>query len=371
MSLSLNDVVDVKISVGPVSSVRSNFNLGLIVGPSKVISAEDRVKVYSSTSDMRIAGWSGTEPEFLAAEKYFSQEISARKIAIGVRAEESVGLLETVTEAVAKCRAANYEWYGLYVCGITDIEAKEIADRIESTSPESAFFFNTSSTDVITKAEGNVVEEIHNKSYKRTFSMYSNTDHAAAAVMGYAMGANSQAEGSSFTLANKKIVGVEPENIGSVQLKILESMNCNVYVSRGHIYKMLEGGKTASGISFDELIQFDMLKNDIQVSVINVLQNTSKIPQTDGGVLMLETAITEPLEKHRGTGFVTEGAWKGQPILGIKHGDILPRGYAIMTGSVNEQSQADREARKAPPIYVLVKLAGSIERAVIEVFANR
>ena len=39
--------------------------------------------------------------------------------------------------------------------------------------------------------------------------------------------------------------------------------------------------------------------------------------------------------------------------------------------AIDDQSQADRDARKSPPIYICVKLAGSIEFVTIEVYVNR
>ena len=365
-TLDLQEVVDVTISVGPVSPVRTKFDLGLIIGESLIVDADERVKVYSSTTDMKIDGWLGTEPEFKAAQLYFSQVPRPQKIAIGIKVA-----LQSAAEAVAACRQANSEWYAVYVCGTAKADIIEVAEYIESASPSSAYFYNTSDSDILSNTAGNLVETLSGKSLNKTIGQFSSTDHAIVAAMGYAMGANTQTENSAFTLKFKKQVGVKTENLTNTQLAMLRRFNCNAYISRGTVYNLFEDGVMANGVPFDEGLQLDVLKNDIQVSIMNKLQNSPKIPQTEPGMQNLLGAIIDPLEKHRGTGFIAEGVWNGQPILDTKTGDVLPRGYRIISGSIDEQSQADREARKAPPVYVLVKLAGAIENVSVAVFVNR
>jgi len=57
--------------------------------------------------------------------------------------------------------------------------------------------------------------------------------------------------------------------------------------------------------------------------------------------------------------------------LELKYGDTLPRGYMIQSEPINDQTQADRDARKAPPIYVSLKLAGAIHHVTVQIDVNR
>lgn len=365
MTLPLNDAVDVSISVGPIGTVRTNFNLALIVGTSKVF--QDRVKTYSKTADMIADGWKGLEPEYKAAQLYFSQNPRPSKVAIGVWDKDK----ETPVQAMTACREANTEWYIGYICGIKSEQIIEVAKYMDAATPDSIYAYTTSDENVLKNSKGNLAETLKTSGVHRSIGQYSTTEDAIVAIAGYAMAANTQTSGSAYTLKFKQEVGVKPENLTGTQVTILKNNNCNVFINRGSVYNVFEDGVMADGTPFDEVLNLDILKNNIQTSVVNALQSSSKIPQTDSGMDNLLNHITEPLEKARKIGFIAPGIWKTGGILSVKTGDPLPRGYIILSDSIDSQSQADREARKSPPVYVLVKLAGAIEYVSIKVFVNR
>lgn len=369
-TLSLNDIVEVTVTVGPVSSVRTSFNLGLIVGNSTVISTTSRVKVYQKIADMTADNWLGTEPEYLAAQKYFSQTPRPHKLAVG-RWDTTVGAPETAAQAVAKCREANTEWYVCTVCEAEKADIIEVAEYIESAEPQSAYFYTTSDSAVLANTAGNIVETLKSNSIHRTLGQYSTTTDAVVAIMGYAMGANKQTSNSAYTLAFKKEVGVTTEHLTSSQVVAIKNLNGNVYINRGSVYNLFEDGKMADGTYFDELLNLDMLTNGIQTAVVNALTTEPKVPQTDDGMDKLLNYITAPLEKARLIDFISPGVWTTSGILTVSTGDVLSRGYVILADTIANQSQEDREARKSPPIYILAKLAGAIQYVSIGVYVNR
>ncbi|MGP0750593.1 DUF3383 family protein, partial [Escherichia coli] len=77
------------------------------------------------------------------------------------------------------------------------------------------------------------METLKNRSYKRTFGLYSTTPHASVAVMGYAMGANTGGANSAYTLAYKTLVGVTPEKLSTTEAKKIRELNGNVYTHFG------------------------------------------------------------------------------------------------------------------------------------------
>jgi len=370
MSQSLNDIVNVTVQVSPLSTVNSGFNLGLIVGPSTVISTATRVKLYSGTDDMLSDGWTGAEPEYKAAQIYFSQSPRPGKILIG-RWDDAETDGETAVQAVMACRAANSDWFAAYVCGAVKADVLDIAAYIETAVPMSVYFYTTKDADVLAGTAGNVMETLKALKRHRTFGQYSTSDYAAVAAMGYAMGANTGLNNSAFTLAYKSEVGILPEVLTTAQVNTIKGYNGNVYTSFGATYNLLVQGVMADGVSFDEVLNLAVLTNDIQISVINALTQAPKIPQTEEGVSMLVTTITEPCDAARRRGVIAPGVWKGAPVLGLATGDTLSTGYMVLAETMASQSQADRDARKAPPIYVAVKLAGAIEHVVIGVVVNR
>ncbi len=81
--LSLSNIVDITVQVSPTAAAAQSFNIGLFVGPSAVIPSSERVRLYTSTTSMLADGFTNTEPEYLAAQAYFSQKPAAFQIAIG------------------------------------------------------------------------------------------------------------------------------------------------------------------------------------------------------------------------------------------------------------------------------------------------
>jgi hypothetical protein len=75
-SLSLSTIFNVAVVVSPAAVAPPSFNQGLIVGPSAVIpsqGASGRVQLFTSLAAMATAGFSASNPEYLAAELYFGQ----------------------------------------------------------------------------------------------------------------------------------------------------------------------------------------------------------------------------------------------------------------------------------------------------------
>lgn len=84
--LSLANIVDITVQVSPSAAAANPFNVGLFVGSSPVIpsnGANSRVRVYTSTTAMLTDGFTTDDPEYAAAQTYFSQTQPAFQIAIG------------------------------------------------------------------------------------------------------------------------------------------------------------------------------------------------------------------------------------------------------------------------------------------------
>jgi hypothetical protein len=369
--IPLSDVVNVSISVSPISAVRSGFNLGLIIGTSAVISKATRIKVYSTLEEMIADGFAIESVEYKAANLYFSQSKRPSKVVIGRWDITPVTGDATALEALTDCRAKNSDWYGFTICDATKADIIACAAYAETMIPEGIQFYTTADADVPLGTAGNVMLTLKTSAYKRSLGQYSTTPYAVSAIMGYAMGANTGEINSAYTLAYKQEVGVTPEDIDVTELTNITNANGNVYINQGISYNVFRQGEVASGVSFDEVLGIDVLSNDIQLAIMDLLAGQSKVPQTEGGVSLLVNSINSPCIKALGKGFITPGIWNGPQILGLEPGDTLAQGFMILAEPIATQSQADRDARKSPPIYVAVKLAGAIEFVLISVSINR
>lgn len=364
----LNEIVSVVVNLSPISVVRPSFSLGLIIGSSTHISAATRVKTYNSLTEMAADGFVASDAEYEAAQIYFQQQPKPKKVAIG--RWDKTGA-ETAVQAVTACRIANSEWYACYLIDATKAEILSIASYIEATTPETAFFYDTSDADVPTGTAGNVFLTLKGLLRRRSLGQYTTKDYAAVAIMGYAMAANVSAANSTYSLAYKIERGVEVESIDQTALTNILNANGNVYINQGSYYNVFRQGKMADGASFDELLGLDMLVNSIQLSVMDLLTSMPKIPQTEDGVAMIINVINEVCAESAQRGFLAPGEWGGPTVLNLETGDTLTQGFVVQAETIASQSQADRDARVSPPIYVCVKLAGAIEFVNITINVNR
>lgn len=386
-NLKLDDIVKVIVNLSPKSAVRKGFNVALIIGDSDVIPIEKRVVVYSGLEEMTEAGFTEDMPEYQAAQLYFSAEKKPSRLAVGrrykvlensqeleeVEETEEENKTETILQALQACRAKNTDWYAVSYCGATKQEILDIAGYVETAYPSCVQFFTTEDSDTIEGVEGNIFEILKQKSYRRSIGQYSRTPYAVVSIMGYAMGANTATINSAYTLKFKTEVGVIPDDLTSQQVTNLVKNNGNYYVSRGSddAYNMFENGVMADGTWFDEILNLDMLANNMQMSIMDLLKRRPKIPQTEAGVLSIKLAIKSDLDKAVRIGFIAPGVWNGPDILELSQGDTMPEGYMILSEPISEQSQADRDARMAPPIYTPLKLAGAVHSVVLQIDVNR
>ncbi len=367
MSLTLNDIVNVETEISAMSAPRKAFNIGLLLGQNNDVTQKEKVAFYQSADAMAEAGFTPESAEYQAAVLYFSQSPAPDILAVGL-----VGKEETALEALQQCRMANSEWYVVtFTKAVADaLDAEKIdaiAAYIESCKIHSVWFHLISDKDTYLA----IMQSLQGKKYSRTLTLYSTSGTATAALLGYAMGANYKGS-TAYTLAHKTLVGVMPEaDIDSTALKAILASNGNVYVTQGYYYTVLRSGKMANGISFDDVLYLDMLVNNIELAVMDQLTSLAKVPQTQDGVDILVSAITDPCEAMVDKGYLAPGVWLGRKVLNLEPGDTLNKGYQILSEDIHSQSKADRDARIAPPIYCCIKTAGAIESVTIGVIVDR
>jgi len=479
MSLPLNDIVKIVVNLSPRAAIRRGFNLGLLVGPSEVISPEERVRIYSGTDAMIEDGFATDSPEVIAAGRMFKQRPAPTRVAIGRRVvledvagqfevtsvvgseadnfivnwdhvaegsntfvfytpydlsvvpeyhdvmeapwaaivpgqeitpnpgatfvmvaevdvagrminigaaslpggSQSLGLemCESPTDAIRACRAANSEWYPVTYLGASTDDIMSIAEYVETVDPVSVQMYTTNDPLVLTNDPNGIFARLRAKGFMRSLGQYSFTPDAVTGIMGYAMGANTRMSRSAYTLMHKRVVGVAPDNLSQPDVDGIQRGNGNYYVSRGPDgeYSMFERGTMADGTWFDEVINLDMLVNEMQKAILDHLASVPKVAQTEDGVTEIKIKMKPSLRRARIIGFIAPGVWNGPTIwltedyAPLQTGDRLADGWDILSEPVDDQSQADREERVSPPIYVPIKLAGAIHTVLVQINVNR
>lgn len=378
MAISIKDIVNVNVQVDQGISTVSDFNVGLIIGSSAVLNANNRTATYNSLAAMSAAGFGTDSNEYKAASLYFAQSPSPAKVVIGWQNKTGS---ETLVQAVTACRKDNNTWFGaMSTEAYTAQELQNLAIYLESVEVPAYFIYQDKDVnDLVTdgQAVSNIFKTMKTAGYKNMLGFYYTEANDAsgyevsAAVLGRICGLASGDANSAFDLAYKSLIGVKSENITSVQLQNLKGYCGNAYANYGNKYDFITSSLMSSGYHFDEYYAIQLIKSYIEQNVVNTLINNRVIPLTDDGVAIITNQISYSFEQIKTMGYIAPGIWNAAPVRTLSTGDAIPNGYVIFTDSVDTLSASERAGRVTPPIICCVKLAGAIEYISISVYVNR
>jgi hypothetical protein len=282
----------------------------------------------------------------------------------GIAAEESVDA------ALDACSAA-ISFYGVVLTrDFTDTEAMEAAEWVEANtklfghaSGDQNMRSPTATTDFASVAKG--------KAYSRTCDAYNDPqglgDYLMVSALARELAVDFSQPDSTITMCFKTCPGVTPSNLNTNDKTVLDSKNANYYAFFGAA-PMFATGITANGGWVDQRHGLDYLGQHLADAAFSGLYAAPKIPQTERGMAYLTGLLDVAMQDMVNCGLIAPGTWKGTGIAGVVNtGDFLSKGYKIVAGKIADQSEADRVARKAPPITIACKGAGAIQHVDIYV----
>lgn len=209
-----------------------------------------------------------------------------------------------------------------------------------------------------------------NKTQVRLISSLSGLDEARLLKAAYASRAFSvllSGTGTTLTMNAKSLTGVNADVYMTETLKT-QAIDAGVDILPSvdnRITKTLTSG--ANGY-FDDVYNELALKLDLEVATFNVLATSNnKVPQTEAGMAVLVNSINRVLNQYVTNGYIGVGnSWNGATFGNPE--DFLrltaEQGYYVYYIPIVQQSQVDREARKAPIIQIALKTAGAIEKLI-------
>lgn len=377
--LSVSRVSNVTVTLSAKAAQGRNFGSMLILGASTVIPISERIREYASADDVG-TDFGITSEEYKAALIWFSQSPQPTMVYIGRWVETLVaaetGAVETLPEAVNTLLGYN-SWYGLHLAVASDpalADVTSVAAAIQAATVSRIFAYSTSDTEVMNSATtADIAATFKAAGYGRTFIQYSSKSrYAALSAFGRAFTVDFTGSNTTITLKFKQEPGVTYETLTAPQADALEAKNCNVYVYYNNDTAILEQGVMCNGDFFDERHGLDWLQNAVQTADYNTMYtSTTKIPQTDKGTTKRIANIELVLQQAVTNGLFAPGKWTGGDIGELTTGDTLTKGYYIYAQNVDDQTQADREARKGVPIQVAAKLAGAVHYGTVAITVVR
>ncbi len=289
---------------------------------------------------------------------------------------------ETPVEAVAAAVNVSSVWYALMFASTTVVSSQEsldVSDFVEAQDIRRFYGVTTQNTGTLSALVTNDLASLMKaKAYKHSCIQYSSdSPYAVASLLGRGCSVDLTQQNSTIIFMWKQEPGVVAEDLTDSEANTLEAKLCNVFASYDNNTALIQYGATSSGLFIDEVWYTDWFQNAIQTAGFNELYTApTKIPQTTAGQTQLQNALSRVCGALPGgavyNGFAAPGVWTESIEFGtLKTGQYLPNGYYIFAPSVDDQSPADRAARKAPPFQIALKLAGGFQTAFIVVTVNQ
>lgn len=480
-TLPVSRVVNVAVEMSPTAAALRNFGSCLILGDSDIIDTDERIRLYSSISDIA-TDFGISSREYLAAQAFFSQSPQPTQVYIGrwaksatagrlrgrtlSSAEQDISLFTAITtgtlsltidgasksmasidlsaetnlngvasqissalgvsgscawtgerfvitsattgtsstvattdtgtlsslmgfagsatsvagvaaESLASAITALLDyntWYMVCVApDASDDSIVEAAGLIEAASPSRMIGFTTqNSTEIDSTASSTLGSRLKGLGYNRTILVYSSDSPvAAASVFGRMATINFEGSNTTLTLKFKQLPGVTAENLRSSQAEALKSHNVNAFCAYQNDTSILQEGITSGGWFIDETHGLDWLQNRVETDLWNLLYTSKKVGQDESGATAIVSCVNKSLGQGVTNGLIAPGVWNGDAFGALESGDTLSTGYYVYIQPFDEQSQSDREARKAPPIQIAVKLKGAVHFINVTITVNR
>ena len=366
--LSINTIARVIVNTVRTSASPASFDTGLLLVKDSHFAEDRRLQVYDSASaavaGLTELGFAETSEVSKSAVKYFAASPAPSRLLVSC-----YPAAETLPRALDAVLDRTASFYGvLAVDNATAADWLAFAQHAEALSQPLMLFVPVTGTVASATAADETLDRLHGTQIKRTLPFYCAAVSDCAAVMGTAMGLKLAHKNSAFALCYKTIQGIQPSDLTQTEVDALKVLGCNVYVARGYTHLLLENGTVSSGQRYDEVLYVDKIAEDLQNAAVTLLaENPDRMPQTDDSTAQFINRFSSVLAGYADRGILASAVWRGSDIGPVRSGEIVENGFLLWADSYDDQSDADRAARRAVPVQCALTLAGSVESIVITV----
>lgn len=342
-----------------------------ITGATVTVSTDDRIIVTSDTTGATSLITVASDP---GTGTYIGTLLG---LSAGTGAVATQGAASAVLSAETQVEAATALKALVNVKGMTFIDADTDANRALMAAWAQAnsvlvYEVFSGSTYLTTDADTNVVWEIKLSSYTNYRMLYSaaNNRKLAATYMARVHVVNFNAENSALTMHLKTVAGLA-ESYTQAQITAAKTVGLDLYTTIKNTPVILTSGANDFVDNRYNILAFI---DAVQTDMYNLLKGTAtKIPQTQRGVNQMIDQAEKTTRGFVRSGVFAPGTWSSPDYFGDKDTfdrNIAENGFYWIAGSLADQPQADRQARKSPVLQGAVKNAGAIHSADIIINFN-
>ena len=327
-------------------------------------------------------GFDPSDDEPYPVTGYIADVVQSAAAALGLD-NDSGGIItqghasETIEEAMEAISAADNSWYFVSVdSGVADTEsAVSLAQWVEARHKHMLALDTVESGAVTANEATSVAGRLAALELERTFAVWSaEADHKALSMAGRLSSVRFDGQNTLITAKFKSLPGTMPDVLTSAQQEELDRKRVNYYTRFGQDAIFAEGWTLKPGVWIDVRYWLDWITNAIQTGVFSLLrQHPSRVPHTNEGIASITAAVERVCEAGRRNGGIAPGQVAESVANDIRlatnnpsFDGLLSLGYLVTVGSIADQLQSDRDARRSPPVKVWLKGSGAIHFATIE-----
>lgn len=374
MDLSISNIIE--ISVSQVQSGIGNYNTSNLALFTREVPGGGfgslGYKIYLAPKDVGVDFGTSSET-FAMANAVFSQQpnILANNGYLVVIPYLSS---ETLDAAIVRTQDL-IQYFGLMTAEITSQANMLAAAAVVQALNKIAFFVSRNPASI---APGGLLDLLRTGNFTKSRGLFygGTTDAVAlgmmAAYAGRGLSTNFDGSNTTQTMQLKDLAGVQPDPSMTQSLyQEAKDAGADIYASFEGVPKVVSFGANSY---FDQVYNLGWFVGALKVAGFNYLaQSSTKVPQTENGVLGLVGAYRNVCEQAVANEYSAPGQWNSATTFGNQDNflkNISQRGYYIFSSPIVQQSQADREARKAPLIQIALKEAGAIHSSTVIVTIN-
>jgi hypothetical protein len=262
------------------------------------------------------------------------------------------GAIEAIADSLAAFNQIDGSWYGFHCT--KEVEDVDLAAASLWAEANTKFHCITYASSLAYDggSSADLGSTLKAAGYTHSLIQFSSTtDYACASAMARLMKVNYDQINSTITLEFKQEPGVVPENLTASQYATLEAKYYCYLGTVSNGFVMIFNSTTPSGRFADEIVNIDWFKADAANNAFTALATSpTKVPQTDKGMEVILQAAAKTCEKSVRNRMCAPGKWTHDGFGSLANGDFLQQGYYLYAPPVDTQSDADRAARKTPPI---------------------
>lgn len=282
---------------------------------------------------------------------------------------------ETIAQTLERIQDTDDSWYWLVLTAdlVASDSSVAAATWVRNERKQAIMAFTDVAVLTPSESASRAAQIVALDSERNTLFWSARADYKDASAAARFAGTDFGRADSLPTLFGKSLPGRTADSLSAAQRNELDRKRINYYEQVGGHAIVRPGQTTRDGWWTDTRFWLDWLTQRIQNDIYDLLRTEPRIPLTDYGVGLIQAEVEDACEDGVRNGGIAPGkvseatAGEIRRATGADFDGTLSRGYLVWVDPLSEQSLADRQARKAPPVTVWLKGSGAVHSVDIAI----